>query len=712
LTPIFKCLNVYFKLKINTMFPSTKIIIITATLGIFLVFTESANASIIRKPPINLGLVGYWSFDTGKGGLSAHDQSGNGNTGTLTSMDAGSDWVDGKLGQALDFDGSDDYVAVPLVTTATQNLTITGWVYWRGTSANTILFYNGNTGSSGWGVLVNNGSCAAGNKITVLNGGVSCDRVSSTTILPTNSWTHIVLTRDSTTWRLYVDGVQKHTGTGNPNTPTAASNIGASHSGSSVFNGLIDEVRIYNRALSAAEVARLYRLTKPKILTPNNNGLVGYWSFNDGAGGYAGDMSGNGNTGTLTNMDSSTDWVPGKLGTALDFDGSNDYVKLTTGTGGVNGLGPGSATIAFWLYPRKTGDYMVSHQKNTWIGWLISTTAFTYSGQTGSNDSGCDFSGSIGLNQWKHVTVVVDRTDGFYRCYVDGIFRDDGSISHPAINSSSLVFLGARGSVPDNFRDIIIDEVRIYNRALSAAEVAGLYQQSGYAKINTSPRGQLTNGLVGYWTFDGPDLSFTTNLATDVSGNGNNGRLTNMSTTTAPAIGRLGQALNFDGSNDYVELGTSAANLAGASGLTLSAWVNTSEDYSVQGSILTRANSSVKQYALFISTDSNFSGWIASGGTGVASAVSATAVNVGQWYHVVYTYDGGNGKIYVNGILDGTSSGFTGGIQAATVNLRIGARLIPEDAFGHAFNGLIDEVRIYNRALSASEITRLYNMGR
>src|SRR3989344_5194629 len=62
---------------------------------------------------------------------------------------------------------------------------------------------------------------------------------------------------------------------------------------------------------------------------PSVNGLVGYWNFNDGSGTTAEDKSGQGNNGTLTNMDPATDWVDGKVGSgALDFDGSNDYVDL------------------------------------------------------------------------------------------------------------------------------------------------------------------------------------------------------------------------------------------------------------------------------------------------------------------------------------------------------------------------------------------------
>ena len=81
----------------------------------------------------------------------------------------------------------------------------------------------------------------------------------------------------------------------------------------------------------------------------NNLGLGGYWSFDDGAGTAASDLSGSGNAGTLTNMDSATDWVAGKRGKALDFDGSNDYVTM----GDVLDMGTGDFTVSVWV---KTTD--------------------------------------------------------------------------------------------------------------------------------------------------------------------------------------------------------------------------------------------------------------------------------------------------------------------------------------------------------------------
>jgi len=208
------------------------------------------------EPQIDPNLIAWWKLDETSGTI-AQDSSGS-NHGTLY---GGPVWTTGQIDGALSFDGLDDYVSTAsVVMTNTTNITMAGWVYWNAASANSVFFYNGHPGTNGYGVLVTNGACGTGNKITVLIGGENCDAVSSSTILPTNQWTHIALTREGTAWKLYVNGVYKHTGTTSPNVPSGTTLIGAGTIlGQNNFNGTIDDVRFYNRALSATEVLQLYQ---------------------------------------------------------------------------------------------------------------------------------------------------------------------------------------------------------------------------------------------------------------------------------------------------------------------------------------------------------------------------------------------------------------------------------------------------------------------
>ncbi|MEK7165200.1 MAG: LamG-like jellyroll fold domain-containing protein, partial [Patescibacteria group bacterium] len=106
----------------------------------------------------------------------------------------------------------------------------------------------------------------------------------------------------------------------------------------------------------------------------------------------------------------------------------------------------------------------------------------------------------------------------------------------------------------------------------SADEIRQIYN-GGAVKINSSQNSRLTNGLVGMWSFNGADLTTTT--STDVSGSGNNGTLagpTGAQNKPQPVIGKIGQALNFDGTDDYVSI-PDANSLDITNNFSISLWV-------------------------------------------------------------------------------------------------------------------------------------------
>ena len=186
------------------------------------------------------------------------------------------------------------------------------------------------------------------------------------------------------------------------------------------------------------------------------------------------------------------------------------------------------------------------------------------------------------VNRWYHVAMTYNDSANSVVFYVDGVaVTDNGgtaeSVSLPSTASTPLKIGGELFSGEDF--DGIMDEVRIYNRALSATEIAKL-AQSGAVKLNTSSA-DLTNGstlekgLVGHWTFDGGDTSWTAlTVATtsDRSGNGNHGGMQNMNRRTSVDGGKLGQAFNFDGADDLVIVQDSAS-LDISTAITIGGWV-------------------------------------------------------------------------------------------------------------------------------------------
>jgi len=231
----------------------------------------------------------------------------------------------------------------------------------------------------------------------------------------------------------------------------------------------------------------------------------------------------------------------------------------------------------------------------------------------------------------------------------------------------------------------------------------------------------LTDGLVGHWTFDGADMAGV--QAYDKSGNSNTGTLTNGPTR---AIGRIGQALNFDGSNDFVNMGDTY-DFNRTDTRTFTAWIKAS------GTLASGNNSN----SIICKEDlaSPFAGWcidvVSSGkirfsyiNTYPTSDLQVTTTDVqvtaGNFIHVAVTYSGNSAPsgvtIYVNGVskpITTNSDTLTSNIDSPK-SLNIGNRDNDSNAGGLLveFNGLIDDARIYNRVLSADEIKRLYNMGR
>jgi hypothetical protein len=205
-----------------------------------------------------------------------------------------------------------------------------------------------------------------------------------------------------------------------------------------------------------------------------------------------------------------------------------------------------------------------------------------------------------------------------------------------------------------------------------------------------------TNGLVGWWPFNGN--------ANDESGNGNNGTV-NGAILTADRNGQVNKAYSFDGVDDLIECGNSIV----LPNYSFSSWVNSS-DFPVLGySIVSKISTNFENSELRIWNDSSFS--IAHGtGSTWASLQSSNSITINQWLHLVATFDGNNISLFLNGVPSGTVQ-VNGFIDVSGFDLYFGARPNTQGISTTSLfmNGKLDDIGIWNRALTPQEISDLYN---
>ncbi|MFX1536458.1 MAG: LamG domain-containing protein [Promethearchaeota archaeon] len=212
-------------------------------------------------------------------------------------------------------------------------------------------------------------------------------------------------------------------------------------------------------------------------------------------------------------------------------------------------------------------------------------------------------------------------------------------------------------------------------------------------------------GLVLYLPMDENTGSF----ASDQSGNNNHGTIYGAIWTT----GKVGSALNFDGNDSYVDCGIDSS-FDITSAITIEAWVYVyganKDQYQELVAKWHKNDGNAFAYLLELRPDGRtvqFQPNIA--GVGIRSAVSSTFINFNEWIFIVGTYDGSTIRVYVNGVETGSNS-VSGSIAQSDAPLIIGAH--NHTLHKNVLNGKIDEIRIYNRALSVSEIQDHYdNLG-
>ncbi len=517
---------------------------------------------------------------------------------------------------------------------------------------------------------------------------------------------------------------------------------------------------------------------------PPSSGLVAAYGFNEGSGGTAADATGKGHTASLVGA---TWTAAGKNGNALAFNGSSNLVSIADAPD----LDVSTAlTMEAWVRPTAASGWRTVALKEAPGGLAYALYARDSAATPGAYvDTGGGYIGAPGstalpLNTWTHLAMTYDGSNA--RLYVNGGQVGVAAVPGALRSSTNALTIGGNTVWGEWFAGQI-DDLRIYNRVLSAGEIttdmstpvggapapdttppsvsitspAAAALVSGNVTIAASasdnsgtvanvqflvdgapiggpdsaapftatwPTGAVSNGshlltavatdpagnqatsagvtvtvnngwtapsgLVAAYTF----AEGTGGMTADVSGNGNAGALTGG--TAWSTAGRFGTALSFDGVNDLVSI-ADAPSIDLTAGMTIEAWVNPA---ALGGwrTVALKGMPGGLVYALY-AHDSGAprpAAWVnTTGSSNYVAATGTSALPLGTWSHLAMTVGGGTLRIYVNGVQVG-SQPVSGTIRSSTHALEIGGNTV----WSEWFAGLIDEVRIYNRALTQAEI--------
>jgi hydrogenase maturation factor HypE len=623
------------------------------------------------------GVVLALGFDEPTG-LTVNDASGNGNVGTISGATRTSS---GLYGGALTFDGIDDSVTINSSSSLvlTGPLTIEAWVFptRAGDWQTAVMKEAPNDLRYALYASSDNGRPSGYLKI----GG---DRsVYGAGALPLGVWSHVALTYDGATMRLYVNGVQSGTRaqTGGIATSTGALRIGGNTSWGEYFQGTLDEIRVYNRALSANEITS--DLNTP--ITPQVAKLV--------------------ITAPAPNATIAGPAVNVAYTTSGPLSGEEDHVHFLLDGATVMDPPPMDGVYQFpdvAAGSHVLGGYLARANHSKVPG--TDATAVTFA-VVGPDIIAPTVAGTSPLDG----AVGVPATAGVWAAFSEAV--------NPAtVNSGTVLLFSSAQSVAaavtydaTNLRAVLTPSAALEAGATYTAVVkggtAGVTDLSGNpiasdfswsfrtaaAAPPPPPPPPVPPGLVAAYGFN--EGSGT--VLNDASGNGNNGTI---SGATWTGTGRYGGALTFNGINNTVTI-PDAPSLDLSTGMTVEAWVYPTALSGYRTVVLKEVPGELA-YCLYAHDNAPRPAAYINTGAGADPTVAGTAaLPLNVWTHLAVTYDGAQLKLFVGGV-QVAARATTGALLQSANALRIGGNAV----WGEYFQGRLDEIRVYNRALTLAEI--------
>ena len=629
----------------------------------------------------------YWSLDEVSGTIAV-DQIGNANgtiSGGVTLNQSGA------VGKGMLFDGVDDRIVIPLASLlskpfGTGPITLECWI-----KTNTPQVFkrpcdfkfNG-TNDPGIGFL----SGGTGQMYVEVKNGTTGITVGAIVPFADNNWHHLVgvVTRGTPdVTRFYFDGVFIIDGgsISGSLTPISDCGIGAAYAGQEPWAGLIDEVAIYPYALSPQQISSHYLA---KSVPPNSyasavmaSNPTNYWQLDEEGGLVANDLVG-GKHGTISG---GVTLAQSGIGKSMLFNGTTGWAGATSTL-----VIPQTATLEAWV--KNTGlvtfGTIFSNRANGDTGNIWFGTSGTFKPAIYSGANSIEAATPLVIGQWYHIVGVLTNNIG--RIYINGVL----SIEGPLPKSPNLVgnwAIGVDGTPAGTlWWSGNIDEVAIYNRALSASEILAHYNARPVPTQIPYQDLILSHGVVNYWRF-----SETSGQVLDHKGTVH-GTVNDTVYRGEPGVLSDDFALrtDYDTGGGWVDLPSYTLPITHSIELwskspvtnsTVTLWTN-------------------RSYAISTNVYFGFNmGKISYGANAVGPALeSPLRYDDNQWHHIVATSSAAGSKIYVDGVLVVSN--------AVSMIQTIGTAMIGKDNFTGVATATIDELAIYHKELTPAEILEHY----
>jgi hypothetical protein len=448
------------------------------------------------------------------------------------------------------------------------------------------------------------------------------------------------------------------------------------------------------------------------VCAPLASGLIGWWSGETNAADFMGNHSGTTPFGIA--------YQSGVVGEAFDFDGSHRRVSIADSPALqlTNAM-----TLEGWVYPRAYGGFITFRGDNRpgLDNWTIDTydSGFVKFSLVDPDNNAAVIRAPLALNAWQHIAATWDRISGDLKLYLNGDLAAQTNsplvpigVLDPAYEPA--VGIGNHGGTFHQFPfNGLIDELGIYNQALSAAQIAAIAAAGDAGKCPSTNPPPVTcvnppADLVSWWRGEGDGA--------DGSGQ-NHGDLLGGSGFTS---GMVGQTLSFDGGSGHLRV-ADHPSLRLTNSLTVEGWVypiNISGYHCIVSKWDAVPGPDQRSYSIGLHPDGRAYLVVSPSGTDFGAGVvfSSSPVPSNQWTHLAVTYDGNALRIFTNGV-PSNKTDYSQGIFAGTSDLGIGANVggtVVGDVnspFSAPFSGLIDDLSLYRRALEPNEIAAIYAAG-